>query len=36
MKGVRVTKIVQKITFEGVLGGLESKKVSRENNSQNI
>ena len=36
MKGLRATKIVKEIKFEGVWGALESKKVSRKNNSQNI
>ena len=30
MKGLTVTKILKKIKFEGVLGELESKKVSRD------
>ena len=35
-KDLRVTKNVQEIKFDGVWGELESKKVSRDNNSQNI
>ena len=35
VKGLRVTKNVKEIKFEGVWGDLESKKVSRDNNSQN-
>ena len=31
-----VTKNVKEIKFEGVWGELESRKVSRDNNSQNI
>ena len=33
MKGLRVTKNIKEIMFEGVSGELESKK---ENNSENI
>ena len=33
---LRVTKNVKEIKFEGVWGELESKNVSRDNNSQNI
>ena len=36
MKGLRVIKNVKEIKFEVVWGELESKKVSRDNNSQNI
>ena len=36
MKGFRVIKNVKAIKFEVVWGELESKKVSRDNNSQNI
>ena len=36
VKGLRLTKKVKEIKFEGVCGKLESKKVSRDNNSQNI
>ena len=36
MKGVRVTENIKETGFEGVWGELESKKVSRDNNSQNI
>ena len=36
VKELRVTKNVKEIKFEGVWGDLESKKVSREYNSQNI
>ena len=36
VKGLRVIKYVKEIKFEGVWGELESKKVSRDNNSQNI
>ena len=37
VKALRVTtKNVKEIKFEGVWGELESKKVSRDNNSQNI
>ena len=36
VKDLRVTKNVKEIEFEGVWGDLESKKVSRDNNSQNI
>ena len=36
VKDVRVTKNVNEIKFEGVGGQLESKKVSRDNNSQII
>ena len=35
-KDLRVTKNVKEIKFEGVWGQLESKKVSKDNNSQNI
>ena len=33
---LRVTKNIKEIKFEGVWGELESKKVSRDNDSQNI
>ena len=36
VKDFRVAKNVQKIKFEGVWGELDSRKVSRDNNSQNI
>ena len=36
VKGVRVTKNVKEIKFEGVWGELESRKVSNDNTSQNI
>ena len=36
MKGTRVTKNVKEIKFEGVWNELESKKLSRDNNSQNV
>ena len=36
VKDLRVTKNVEEIKFGGVWGELESKKVSRDNNSQNI
>ena len=36
VKDLRVTKNVKEIKSEGVWGELESKKVSRDNNSQNI
>ena len=36
VKDLRVTKNVKGIKFEGVWGELESKKISRENKSQNI
>ena len=36
MEDVRVTKNVKEINFKGIWGKLESKKVSRDNNSQNI
>ena len=36
VKDFRVTKNVKEIKFEGVWGELESRKVSRDNNSQNI
>ena len=36
MKDLRVTKNVKEINFEGGWGELESKKVSRHNDSQNI
>ena len=36
MKDLRVTKIVKLFKFEKVWDDLESKKVSRDNNSQNI
>ena len=36
MSGLRVNKIVKEIKFKGVWGELESKRVSRENHSQNI
>ena len=36
VKDFRVTKNVKEINFEGVWVELESRKVSRDNNSQNI
>ena len=36
VKDLRVTKNVKKIEFGGVWGEFESKKVSRDNDSQNI
>ena len=36
VKDLRVTKNVKEIKFEGVWGDSDSKKVSRDNNSQNI
>ena len=36
VKGLRVTKIFKEIKFEGVWNELESKKILRDNNSQNI
>ena len=36
VKVLIVTKNVKEIKFEGVWGALESNKVSRDNNSQNI
>ena len=36
VKDLRVTKNVKEIKFEGVWGELEAKKVSRDNNTQNI
>ena len=36
VKDFRVAKNVKEIKFEGVLGELDSRKVSRDNNSQNI
>ena len=36
MKDIRVTKTAKEIKFEGVRAELESKKVSRDNHSQNI
>ena len=36
VKDLRVTKNVKEIQFKAIWGELESKKVSRENNSQNI
>ena len=36
VKDFRVSKNVTEIKFEGVWGELESRKVSRDNNSQNI
>ena len=36
LKDFRVTKNVKEIKFEGVWGELESRKNSRDNNSQNI
>ena len=36
VKDFRVVKNVKEIKFEGVLGELDSRKVSRDNNSQNI
>ena len=36
VKDFRVTENVKEIKFEGVWGELESRKVSRDNNSQNI
>ena len=36
VKDLTVTKNVKEIKFEGVWGELESKRVSRDNNTQNI
>ena len=36
VKDFRVSKNVPEIKFEGVWGELDSRKVSRDNNSQNI
>ena len=36
MKGLRVTKYFNETNVDGVRGELESKKLSRDNNSQNI
>ena len=36
VKDLRVTKNVEEIKFEGGWGELESKKVSRDNDSQNM
>ena len=36
VKDLRVTKNVKEIKFEGVWGDLDSKKISRDNNWQNI
>ena len=36
VKDLRFTKNVKEIKFEGVWGDLESKKISRDNNSSNI
>ena len=36
VKCIRVTEIAKEIKFEEVCGELESKKVSRDNQSQNI
>ena len=36
VKDLRVTKILQEMKFEGIWGKTESKKVSRQKNSQNI
>ena len=36
VKDIRVTKNVKEIKFDGVWGELESRKVSRDNNLQNI
>ena len=36
MKGLKVTKIVKEIRFEGVRSELKAINVSRENHSQNI
>ena len=36
MKRITVTKIVKEIEFEGVCSEMESKKVSRDNISQNM
>ena len=36
VKDFRVTKNVKEVKFEGVWGELESRKVSRDNKSQNI
>ena len=36
VKDFRVAKNVKEIKFAGVLGELDSRKVSRDNNSQNI
>ena len=35
MRGLRVTKVVKKVTFEGVWGELGSENFSRVNKSQN-
>ena len=35
MKGLRLTKIVKEIKYEGVSGKVEAKNVSRDNYSQN-
>ena len=36
MKDLRVTKVIKETKFQGVWGELESKKISRDNHSQNI
>ena len=36
VKGLRVTKFVKEIKFEGLWGKIEAKKFSRDNHSQNI
>ena len=36
MKGLRVTRIVKEITFEGVWGELEAQNVSRDKHLQSI
>ena len=36
MKGLRVTKVVKDIKFEGVWGELESKNICRDSYLQNI
>ena len=36
MKGLTVTKNVEEIKFDVISGELESRKVSGDNNSQNI
>ena len=36
VKGLRVTKVVKDIKFEGVWGELESKNISRDSYLQNI
>ena len=36
VKGLRVTKNIKRMKFEGVWGELELKKLSRDNKSKNI